>query len=128
MVTEWGMSEKLGRLRYNNDSEEIFLGHSVTQSKNVSDSTAKIIDDEVRFLSEEAENNCRKILKENIEELHIVAKGLLEYETLTGEEIKDLIKGIKPSRDDFDEGATTTKETITSSVPKTGDSTAPQVN
>ena len=67
------------------------------------------------------------ILKENIEELHIVAKGLLEYETLTGEEIKDLVKGIKPSRDDFDEGATT-KETITSSVPKTGDSTAPQVN
>jgi len=127
MVTEWGMSEKLGRLRYNNDSEEIFLGHSVAQSKNVSDSTAKIIDDEVRVLAEEAENNCRKILKENIEELHIVAKGLLEYETLTGEEIKDLVKGIKPSRDDFDEDATT-KETITSSVPKTGDSTAPQIN
>ena len=103
---------------------EIFLA---AQSKNVSDSTAKIIDDEVRFLAEEAENNCRKILKENIEELHIVAKGLLEYETLTGEEIKDLVKGIKPSRDDFDEG-TTTKETITSSVPKTGDSTAPQIN
>ena len=127
MVTEWGMSEKLGKLRYNNDSEEVFLGHSVTQSKNVSDSTAKTIDDEVRVLAEEAENNCRKILNENIEELHIVAKGLLEYETLTGEEIKDLIKGIKPSRDDFDEDATT-KETITSSVPKTGDSTAPQVN
>jgi len=127
MVTEWGMSEKLGRLRYNNDSEEVFLGHSVAQSKNVSDSTAKIIDDEVRVLAEEAENGCRKILKENIEELHIVAKGLLEYETLTGEEIKDLIKGIKPSRDDFDEGEAS-KETITSSVPKTGDATAPQVN
>jgi len=127
MVSEWGMSEKLGRLRYNNDSEEVFLGHSVAQSKNVSDSTAKIIDDEVRVLAEEAENGCRKILKENIEELHIVAKGLLEYETLTGEEIKDLIKGIKPSRDDFDEGEAS-KETITSSVPKTGDATAPQVN
>jgi len=127
MVTEWGMSEKLGRLRYNNDSEEVFLGHSGAQSKNVSDSTAKIIDDEVRVLAEEAENGCRKILKENIEELHIVAKGLLEYETLTGEEIKDLIKGIKPSRDDFDEGEAS-KETITSSVPKTGDATAPQVN
>ena len=127
MVTEWGMSEKLGRLRYNNDSEEIFLGHSVTQSKNVSDSTAKIIDDEVRALAEEAENNCRKILEENIKELHIVAKGLLEYETLTGDEIKDLIKGIKPTRDDFDEGSSP-KQTVTSSVPKTGDSTAPQVN
>ena len=127
MVTEWGMSEKLGRLRYNNDSEEVFLGHSVAQSKNVSDSTAKIIDDEVRVLAEEAENNCRIILKENIEELHTVAKGLLEYETLTGDEIKDLIKGIKPSRDDFDEG-TSTNESTTSSVPKTGDSAAPQVN
>ena len=127
MVTEWGMSEKLGRLRYHNDSEEIFLGHSVTQSKNISDSTAKIIDDEVRALAEEAENNCRKILEENIKELHIVAKGLLEYETLTGDEIKDLIKGIKPTRDDFDEGSSP-KQTVTSSVPKTGDSTAPQVN
>jgi len=127
MVTEWGMSEKLGRLRYNNDSEEVFLGHSVAQSKNVSDSTAKIIDDEVRALSEEAENNCRNILEENIEELHIVAKGLLEYETLTGDEIKDLIKGIKPSREDFDND-TNPKSTITPSVPKTGDSTAPQAN
>ena len=51
MVTEWGMSEKLGRLRYNNDSEEVFLGHSVAQSKNNSDATAKVIDDEIRFLS-----------------------------------------------------------------------------
>ena len=103
MITEWGMSEKLGNLRYNNDSEEVFLGHSVAQSKNLSDSTAKIIDDEVRFLADEADKLCRKILQDNIEELHIVAKGLLEYETLSGDEIKDLIKGIKPSRDDFDD-------------------------
>ena len=75
MITEWGMSEKLGRLRYNSDSEEVFLGHSVAQSKNLSDSTAKLIDEEVRSLAEEAENNCRKILQDNIEELHIVAKG-----------------------------------------------------
>ena len=127
MVTEWGMSEKLGKIRYNSDSEEIFLGHSVAQSKNVSDATAKLIDDEIRSLVEVAELKCRKILTENIDELHIVAKGLLEYETLTGDEIKDLIKGIKPSRDDFDEG-TSPEQTTTSSVPKTGDSTAPQVN
>ena len=127
MVTEWGMSEKLGKIRYNNDSEEVFLGHSVAQSKNISDATAKIIDDEIRSIVEEAELKCRKILTENIDELHIVAKGLLEYETLSGDEIKDLIKGIKPSRDDFDED-TSTEQTTTSSVPKTGDSTAPQVN
>ncbi len=127
MITEWGMSEKLGRLRYNNDTEEVFLGHSVAQSKNLSDSTAKIIDEEIQGLAEEAENNCRQILKENIEELHIVAKGLLEYETLTGDEIKDLIKGIKPTRDDFDSD-TNPQSSITPSVPKTGKSAAPQVN
>ncbi len=127
MITEWGMSEKLGRLRYNSDSEEVFLGHSVAQSKNLSDSTAKLIDDEVRSLAEEAENNCRKILQDNIEELHIVAKGLLEYETLSGDEIKDLIKGIKPTRDDFDNDINTPKKTATS-VPKTGGSAAASAN
>ena len=126
MITEWGMSEKLGRLRYNNDSEEVFLGHSVAQSKNLSDATAKLIDDEVRDLAEEAESECKKILTENIEELHIVAKGLLEYETLTGDEIKDLIKGIPPSRDDFDNDSDSIKPTPTSSVPKTSDKISPQ--
>ncbi len=127
MITEWGMSEKLGRLRYNNDSEEVFLGHSVAQSKNLSDSTAKLINEEVRSLAEEAENNCRKILQDNIEELHIVAKGLLEYETLSGDEIKDLIKGIKPTRDDFDNDINTPKKPATS-VPKTGGSAAAPAN
>lgn len=127
MITEWGMSEKLGNLRYNNDSEEVFLGHSVAQSKNLSDSTAKIIDDEVRFLADEADKICRKILQDNIEELHIVAKGLLEFETLSGDEIKDLIKGIKPSRDDFDDN-TNISPTPKTSVPKTGGTTAPQPN
>ncbi len=127
MITEWGMSEKLGNLRYNNDSEEVFLGHSVAQSKNLSDSTAKIIDDEIRLLADEADKHCRKILQDNIEELHIVAKGLLEYETLTGDEIKELIKGIKPSRDDFDDSPTP-NPTPKTSVPKTGGTAAPQPN
>ncbi len=127
MITEWGMSEKLGRLRYNNDSEEVFLGHSVAQSKNLSDSTAKLIDEEVRSLAEEAENSCRKILQDNIEELHTVAKGLLEYETLSGDEIKDLIKGIKPTRDDFDNDVNTPKKPATS-VPKTGGSAPAPAN
>ena len=127
MITEWGMSAKLGNLRYNNDSEEVFLGHSVAQSKNLSDSTAKIIDDEVRFLADEADKLCRKILQDNIEELHIVAKGLLEFETLSGDEIKDLIKGIKPSRDDFDD-TTSAASTTHTSVPKSGGTTAPQPN
>ncbi|MDC2979473.1 cell division protein FtsH, partial [Pelagibacteraceae bacterium] len=128
MITEWGMSEKLGRLRYNNDSEEVFLGHSVAQSKNLSDSTAKLIDEEVRFLAEEAENNCRKILQDNNDQLHIVAKGLLEYETLSGDEIKDLIKGIKPTRDDFDNNDLNTPKKPATSVPKTGGSATAQAN
>ena len=127
MITEWGMSEKLGRLRYNNDSEEVFLGHSVAQSKNNSDATAKIIDDEIRSLAEDAEKDCKKILQDNIEQLHIVAKGLLEYETLTGDEIKDLVKGIKPNRDDFDND-TNIEPTISPSVPKTGNTIRPQTN
>ncbi len=127
MITEWGMSEKLGRLRYNNDSEEVFLGHSVAQSKNLSDSTAKLIDEEVRSLAEEAESNCRKILQDNIEELHTVAKGLLEYETLSGDEIKDLIKGIKPTRDDFDNDLNKPEKPATS-VPKTGGSAPAPAN
>jgi len=102
MVTQWGMSEKLGTLLYDNNSEEVFLGHSVTQSKNLSDSTADIIDKEVKELVDEATEKCNKILKDNIKELHIVAKGLIEYETLTLKEVKDLIKGIAPSRDNFD--------------------------
>ena len=126
MITEWGMSKKLGRLRYNNDSEEIFLGHSVAQSKNLSDATAELIDEEIRNLADNAESKCRKILQENIEELHIVAKGLLEYETLTGDEIKDLIKGIRPSRDDFDNDSDSIKPSTTSSVPKTSNKISPQ--
>ena len=127
MVTEWGMSEKLGRLRYNNDSEEVFLGHSVAQTKNNSDATAKIIDDEIRSLAEEAEKNCRKILTDNIDQLHIVAKGLLEYETLSGDEINDLIKGIKPNREDFNDDRTSAPKS-TPSVPKAGNTTSPQTN
>ena len=95
-----GYSDKLGRVRYTGNQEEVFLGHSVTQSKNISEETARIIDKEVIRLVEEAESKARKILNENINDLHTIAKGLLEYETLTGEEIQNLIKGIKPKRDD----------------------------
>ena len=126
MVTEWGMSEKLGRLRYNNDSEEVFLGHSVAQSKNVSDATAEIIDEEVRRYVDEAETKCKKILKDNIEELHIVAKGLLEYETLSGDEIKDLIKGISPSRSEFDDNDPNSSDEPSSSVPVTDTKLKPE--
>jgi cell division protease FtsH len=100
MVTQMGYSDKLGRVRYPGNQEEVFLGHSVTQSKNISEETARIIDQEVIRLVQEAESRARNILNDNIKDLHVIAKGLLEYETLTGEEINNLIKGIKPKRDD----------------------------
>ena len=67
-----------------------------------------------------------RILKDNIEELHIIAKGLLEYETLSGDEINDLIKGISPSRDDFDSESGSKKSTSTPSVPKSSSKISPQ--
>ena len=104
MVTEFGYSEKLGRVRYSGNQEEVFLGHSVSQSKNISEQTARIIDEEVIRFVADAEKRARKILEDNIKDLHVIAKSLLEYETLTGEEIKNLIKGIKPTRDEDDLG------------------------
>src|SRR5438270_3333824 len=93
MVTEFGFSEKLGPLRYADNEEEVFLGHSVTQRKNVSDATARVIDEEIRRIVEEGEGTAREILTGHLEELHLLAKGLLEYETLSADEIRRLIKG-----------------------------------
>ena len=93
MVTEFGFSDKLGPLRYAENEEEVFLGHSVTQRKNVSDATAKVIDDEIRRIVDEGERTAREILTAHLGELHLLAKGLLEYETLSADEIRHLIKG-----------------------------------
>ncbi len=103
MVTEWGMSEKLGPLRYSENEEEVFLGHSVTQRKNISDATARLIDEEIRGLVEGGERGARAILTEHLEELHNLAKALLEHETLSGDEIARLLKGEKIVRPDEDE-------------------------
>ncbi|RYJ00172.1 MAG: ATP-dependent zinc metalloprotease FtsH, partial [Acetobacteraceae bacterium] len=93
MVTEWGMSEKLGMIAYGENSQEVFLGHSVTQSKNLSEETARQIDSEIRRIIDEAYARSKQILSENIDELHLLAKGLLEHETISGDEIKLIIRG-----------------------------------
>ncbi len=101
MVTQFGMSEKLGPLTYGENEQEIFLGHSVTQTKHVSETTAQLIDAEVRRLIDEQYARARKILNDNIDQLHTLAKALLEYETLSGEEIGALLKGeeiVRPSQ------------------------------
>jgi cell division protease FtsH len=99
MVTEFGFSEKLGPLRYAENEEEVFLGHSVTQRKNVSDATAKVIDDEIRTIVDAGERTAREILTAHLDELHSLAKGLLEYETLSADEIRHIIKGERIVRD-----------------------------
>ena len=93
MVMEFGFSDKLGPLRYETNQEEVFLGHSVAQQRNISDETARLIDEEVRGLVEEGEKTSRKILTKHIEDLHKIAKGLLEYETLSADDVDNILKG-----------------------------------
>jgi len=100
MVMEYGMSDRLGWLRYRDNQEEVFLGHSVARSQSVSEETAQLIDQEVRRLIEEAEAVARKVLTDQLDELHRLAGALLEYETLNGEEAKRAIKGEDIGRED----------------------------
>jgi cell division protease FtsH len=93
MVTQWGMSDKLGPLKYADNQEEVFLGHSVTRTQNVSEQTAQMIDAEVREIVTTGYNRAHQLLTENIDQLHALAGALLEYETLTGDDIKKLIAG-----------------------------------
>ncbi len=100
MVTEWGMSEKLGPLRYSENEDEIFLGRSVTRTQHVSEETARLIDLEVRRIVENAEAKARAILTGHLESLHTLAQALLEYETLSGEEVRTILDGGSISRAD----------------------------
>jgi len=117
MVTEWGMSDKLGMIAYGDNSQEVFLGHSVTQNKNVSEVTAREIDAEIKAIIDAAYAKAMRTLKENIEELHRLARGLLEYETLSGDDIQKVLRGELIIRKVVDEPA---PETRRASVPPAG--------
>ena len=123
MVTEWGMSDKLGMIAYGDNSQEIFLGHSVTQSKNVSESTAQLIDAEIKLIIDRSYSRAKRILTDNIEELHRLARGLLEYETLSGDEIRTVLRGEPIIRKIVDEPAPESRRT---SVPTSGRPSAPE--
>ena len=118
MIMEWGMSDRLGRVRYRSNEQEVFLGHSVAQTHNMSEETAQLIDSEVRQLIDDAEHTARTILIEHRDQLDLVAKGLLEYETLSGDEVAGILKGIRPVREPFDEPPPETRPTPT--VPQAG--------
>ncbi|HSZ74070.1 MAG TPA: ATP-dependent zinc metalloprotease FtsH [Rhizomicrobium sp.] len=103
MVTRFGMSDELGPIAYAENQEEVFLGHSVSRTQNVSEATAQKIDAEIRRIVDTTYNRAKEILTSRIDDLHVIAKGLLEYETLTGDEIVSLIKGIPPVRNPYEE-------------------------
>jgi cell division protease FtsH len=119
MVTEWGMSDKLGMIAYGDNSQEVFLGHSVTQNKNVSEVTAREIDAEIKDIIDHAYNRARTILTENIDELNRVARGLLEHETLSGDEIRTVLRGEPVIKKVVDEPAPDSRR---ASVPSAGPS------
>ncbi len=115
MVTEWGMSDKLGMVAYGENSQEVFLGHSVTQSKNLSEETARTIDSEIRGIIDASYARAKKILTENRDELERLAQALLEYETLSGDEIKQILKGEPIVRSRPDEPAHSSRGSVPTS-------------
>ena len=113
MVTRYGMSDQLGPIAYQENEEEVFLGRSVSRTQNVSEETAKKIDAEVKKIVEAGYARAKKILSEKIDELHKVAKALLTYETLSGEEIKKIVfENIYPKRLTGNEEVNTTKKKL----------------
>ena len=101
MATEWGMSDKLGPLLYGDNQDEVFLGRSMMQrSTHMSDETQQMVDAEVKRFVEEGYQTAQTVIRENIDQLHAIAQALIEYETLTGDEIRNLLNGQPPVRDD----------------------------
>jgi cell division protease FtsH len=93
MVTRWGLSEALGPLQYAEPEEEVFLGYSVNRTRQMSNETAQLIDKEIRRIVDDAHEKAKTCLTENRDQLETLAQALLEYETLSGEEIKTLLDG-----------------------------------
>lgn len=116
MITRWGFSDMLGNVAYGDNQDEVFLGHSVARTQNVSEETARMIDMEVRRLIDDAYKSATKILTMKKKQWFALAQGLLEYETLTGAEIDEVIAGKPPSRTQGNDHV----PPRTSSVPKTG--------
>ena len=119
MITEWGMSEKLGMISYGDNGQEVFLGHSVTQNKNVSEATAREIDTEIKAVIDHAYAEAKRILTERRDDLEALANGLLEYETLSGDEIQQVLRGEKIVRKVVDEpAADRSRASVPTSAPR----------
>ena len=114
MVTKWGLSEKLGPLTYGEEDGEVFLGHSVTQHKAISDETSYTIDKEIRNIINKNYKRSEQILKKNIDKLHLMADALIKYETIDADQIDDIMKGKAPRPpsdwNDSDDQSSSTKK------------------
>ena len=121
MVTRFGMSDELGPLAYGENEEEVFLGHSVARTQSISEETAGKIDSEVRRFVDECYVRAEKMLKDGLEDLHNVAKALLEYETLTGDEIIGLLKGQPVHRSSSPDDEPSGNAPAESAVPNSGE-------
>ncbi len=117
MVTEWGMSAKLGPLRYNENQQEVFLGHAITQRQNMSEDTANLIDEEIRRIVLEGEQKAWEVLGPNRDKLEAVTQALMEYETINGDECQAVMSGKRIVRESDDES---TKGPMGSAVPVAG--------
>ena len=124
MVTKWGLSEKMGPLAYGEEDGEVFLGHSVTQHKSVSDDTANSIDLEIRRIIDTNYERAKNLLVENMDKLHIMAKALMKYETIDKEQIDDIMEGKepRPPADWMDDDEPTSGTTATGSEDDSKDS------
>src|SRR6266446_377372 len=106
MVTRWGLSAALGTVSYGENQDEVFLGYQVARQQNVSEETSRKIDAEIKRLVEAGYSEANAILTATRDELELLARGLLEFETLSGDEIKDLLSGKRPRRESVIEPAT----------------------
>jgi cell division protease FtsH len=119
MVTKWGMSDKLGPLQYE-DTQEGYLGMGGTQRTMASDETNRLIDSEIRLLVDNAHARATQILQDQNEALHTLAQAMLEYETLSGDEIKQLLESGRIDRPSEPRGSATPRPLSGSAIPKAG--------
>jgi cell division protease FtsH len=96
MVTEWGMSDALGPMVYGENEGEVFLGRSVTTHQNMSEETLKAVDKEVRMIIDQQYSLARRLLEENRDKAEVMAKALLEWETIDADQIGDIMAGRPP--------------------------------
>jgi cell division protease FtsH len=122
MVTRWGLSERLGPLSYGEEENEVFLGHSVTQHKNISDDTAHAIDMEIRSIIDNNYKRAETLLTENSDILHAMAQALIKYETIDAGQIDDLMarREVRPPREWSDNPPPSGSGTATGDEPEKG--------